>query len=126
MNFTWYCFNAMEPIPESFIKMYPEVPNYKVAVLNPLKYDPNVVKKGGCYGDGNYFFNTPCKSDYFVKEKGLKGHFKERVENNSSLNNDNFLAIKRFSMQAFLSFYQLTLQTFLEISFSFNHYILLI
>ena len=61
MNFTWYCFNAMEAVPDTFKAKFQDIPNYKVAVLNPLKYDTNVVRKGGCYGNGTYFFNTQGK-----------------------------------------------------------------
>lgn len=58
MNFSWYCFNAMEQIDTTFTEKYQEIPNYKVAVLDPQPYDQNVVKGGGCYGNGTYLFNT--------------------------------------------------------------------
>ena len=58
MNFSWYCFNAMEQIDTTFSEKYREIPNYKVAVLDPQPYDLDVVKGGGCYGNGTYLFNS--------------------------------------------------------------------
>lgn len=58
MNFTWYCFNAMEEVPDKFKESYGQIPNYKVAVLEPQAFNPSIIKNGGCYGNGTYFFNT--------------------------------------------------------------------
>lgn len=48
----------MEQIDITFENKHQEIPNYKVAVLNPKPYDLDVVKGGGCYGNGTYLFNT--------------------------------------------------------------------
>ena len=58
MNFSWYCFNAMEKPQKWLLEKYEHIPNYKVAVLNSKAYDANIVKQGGCYGNGTYLFNT--------------------------------------------------------------------
>lgn len=61
MNFTWLCFNSMETPPGDFAEKH-VLPNYKVAILNPQPYDPKVVRQGGCFGNGTYFFQTKGKS----------------------------------------------------------------
>ena len=50
----------MEQIDTTFKEKYQEqeIPNYKVAVLDPKPYDLDVVKGGGCYGNGTYLFNS--------------------------------------------------------------------
>ena len=74
MNFTWYCFNAMESVDPAFAQQHNHIPNYKVAVLNPLPYDKDVVKKGGCYGNGTYFFNTTGKHQCFSFFKSIDSY----------------------------------------------------
>ena len=57
MKFHWVCLNVMETIPEYIVQDH-QIPPYEDAVLEPKEYDPEVIEAGGCFGDGNYTFET--------------------------------------------------------------------